>query len=111
MAAMIENVGPVRRTCLCHHAPRLARLTVGAVVAVFGAAYRLSPAETEILHLAAHGLATKEIAAIRECSPKTVEALWSRVYGKTRLPSQREVMAGILQHAVESVIALHPSIG
>ena len=72
---------------------------VSALTLAFCQRHRLSPAETEVVMMAAHGLVTKEIASVREQSAKTVEEYWTRVYAKTRLRTQRDVLIELLRAA------------
>jgi DNA-binding CsgD family transcriptional regulator len=77
-----------------------ASLTIESVVLAYSRRFHLSPAETSVVHLAAHGLSSKQIADARRSSAKTVETLWSRIYRKVKLPSQRDVLSALLREAV-----------
>jgi DNA-binding CsgD family transcriptional regulator len=90
--------------CACLTAkPGVARpptCRVGDLVQRFSSERALSPAEQHVLVLAAHGLTTKEIATVRQQSAKTVDQYWYRIYCKTGLGSQRDLLARLLDLAM-----------
>ena len=96
--------------CLCVIAgqPRRPDCAVGRLVERFAEARALSPAEEHVLTLAAHGLTTKEIATTRGQSPKTVDQYWYRIYCKTGLRSQRDLLAHLIDLALAAPIRRAP---
>lgn len=64
-------------------------------VSAFALRHRLTTAETQILVLLSQGLAAKEIAARRHCSPHTVRAQLAAIMAKTGVHSQRQLLAGL----------------
>ena len=89
----------LRRSCPAFEPTPTNSCAIRSVVSVFAGLHRLSPSETQILHHGAHGLCSKEIATVRDCSGKTVEALWARICRKSGHASQRQVLAALLYEA------------
>lgn len=65
----------------------------------FCIAFRLSKRESQVVSLAAIGLASKQIAERIGCSPTTVDVYWTRLYRKTQCRSHIEVLAALLRIA------------
>lgn len=68
----------------------------------FARGHKLSPRETCLLHLAIQGMNNDEAASALNCARATVSTYWNRIFIKTRLRSQRDVVAGILRAMVRS---------
>jgi len=64
---------------------------------------RLTERERQVLHLAAEGLSSKEIAARLFISPRTVEIHRARVLRKLGLSSQTELVLFAIGHGIISV--------
>ena len=60
----------------------------------------LSARERSVLRLGMSGLRTKAIAAILVCSESTVLTHWQRIFHKTGLRSQCELLARLLEIAL-----------
>jgi DNA-binding NarL/FixJ family response regulator len=56
----------------------------------------LSPRERDVIRAAAEGMVNKEIAYQLGCMPGTIATYWRRIYRKTGLTSQREVLAALI---------------
>ncbi len=65
-------------------------------LAEFARAHRLSPRETSLLRLALSGLNNDEAAATLHCSRATVSTFWNRIFKKTGVRGQRDVMILLL---------------
>jgi DNA-binding CsgD family transcriptional regulator len=73
---------------------------LAAMVGQFADEHGLSGGERETVRLAAEGLVSKEIAERRQQSVKTVDSYWARIYIKTGLGSQREILSALLRRAL-----------
>jgi DNA-binding CsgD family transcriptional regulator len=72
---------------------------VKSLVQDFALQYKLSSREMEVLVLAARGMISKEMAALLNLSTKTIDSYWSRIYSKTGIRSQRELLSSLLVKA------------
>jgi DNA-binding NarL/FixJ family response regulator len=70
------------------------------ILALLVSEHRLSARESEVLELAAIGRVNKEIAAVLNCSPKTIDVYWSRLFAKLRIHSRAEALAIVLRRAL-----------
>ena len=73
----------------------------------FRSRHHLSTREAEIVRAAARGLCTKETAAEMDCSPKTIDELWRRVYRKIGCDSRLAVVAQLLASALDGAVPAH----
>lgn len=62
--------------------------------------YRLSPQETQLIRCAYDRLTTEQAAKVLGCRRATVSTYWNRIFRKTGVCSQRDVMV-LLLHSVE----------
>lgn len=62
-------------------------------VTQFAREYRLSPREASLLRLSMRGRNNDEIAATFGCSRATISTYWNRVFRKTGVSGQREILA------------------
>jgi len=69
------------------------------------AAWRLSPAETEVALFALKGCPIAEIAVLRGAAQGTVRAQLSQVYGKAGVGGQSGLMALFLDELIETPVA------
>jgi len=58
-----------------------------------------SQREREVVRGAAEGLVNKQIADRLGLRPGTIATYWRRIYKKTSLPSQRDVLAALIAHS------------
>jgi DNA-binding CsgD family transcriptional regulator len=65
-------------------------------VAAFSREHKLSPRETALLRLALSGLNNDEASQVLGCSRATVSSFWNRIFRKTGVSGQRDVV--ILLH-------------
>jgi DNA-binding CsgD family transcriptional regulator len=66
-------------------------------VSSFASLYRLSLRETAVLRHALAGLNNDEVADALGCSPRTVSSFWNRIFRKTNVSGQRDVIIRFLQ--------------
>ncbi len=59
--------------------------------------HSMSPRESQVLSLAAHGIQNKEIATELGCAPSTVISYWKRIFAKTKCRTRSEVLSMIIQ--------------
>ena len=64
--------------------------------------YKLSPKERQLLELAAAGYDNHEAARALACRRGTVTTYWHRIFKKTGLGSQREVLGHFTMHALRA---------
>jgi DNA-binding NarL/FixJ family response regulator len=69
-------------------------------VTAFAREHKLSPRETALLRLALSGLNNDEAAQVLGCSRATVSSFWNRIFRKTGVSGQRDVV--ILLHRKRS---------
>src|SRR5688572_24895777 len=69
-------------------------------VTEFSREHKLSPRETALLRLALSGLNNDEAAQVLGCSRATVSSFWNRIFRKTGVSGQRDVV--ILLHRMRS---------
>jgi DNA-binding NarL/FixJ family response regulator len=81
------------------------------LIARYVGKYRLSVRERAVLAFCARGLNRKEVASELGCSCGTIDTYWSRILRKTQTASQAEVLATLLDMALEhrQVVAAEPS--
>ncbi len=73
--------------------------------------YRLSPKERRLVELAAAGTDNNEAARLLDCKRGTVTTYWRRIFRKTGLGSQREVLGLFIGHALRASRALFDPAG
>lgn len=61
--------------------------------------YRLSPQETQLVRCAHERMTTEEAASVLGCRRATVSTYWNRIFRKTGVSSQRDVMV-LLLHSI-----------
>jgi DNA-binding NarL/FixJ family response regulator len=66
----------------------------------FAKRHKLSPTEARLLHLAVEGMNNDEAACALKCARATVSTYWNRIFIKTSLRSQRDVVSGVLRAVV-----------
>ena len=71
------------------------------LIARYVGTHRLSVRERSVLAFGARGLNRKEVASELGCSSGTVDTYWSRILRKTQTASQAEVLANLLDMALE----------
>ena len=69
------------------------------VVAVYSGVHGLSGQESRLLLSAVQGTADKRIASDWGCSRATVSTYWKRIFAKTGMRPQREVLAHLVRFA------------
>jgi DNA-binding CsgD family transcriptional regulator len=69
----------------------------------FAVANRLSRREAQLLELAVAGLNNKEAAAALGCQRPTVSTYWNRIFSKTGVRTQRDIMASIIRRNPEAL--------
>jgi DNA-binding NarL/FixJ family response regulator len=69
---------------------------LATAVVYFSQARGLSNREHEILHLAAHGLADKQIATRLGLAYTTIKCYWKRIYQKLAVPNRQFVLAALM---------------
>jgi DNA-binding NarL/FixJ family response regulator len=83
-------------------------LSRGDDVAEFSMRYELSPREAAVLRLAIAGLNNDEAAAELDCSRATVASFWNRIFKKTGVRGQRDVIVLLLQTSRTSRSGVFP---
>jgi DNA-binding CsgD family transcriptional regulator len=68
----------------------------------FALQYKLSPRETALLRCALACMNNDEAAAALSCSRNTVSTFWNRIFRKTGVSGQRDVIVLLLQWANEN---------
>ena len=68
----------------------------------FALEYKFSPRETALLRCALAGMNNDEAAAALSCSRNTVSTFWNRIFRKTGVSGQRDVIVLLLQRAHEN---------
>jgi DNA-binding CsgD family transcriptional regulator len=76
------------------------------VVAVYSGVHGLSGQESRLLLDAVQGTADKLIASDWGCSRATVSTYWKRIFAKTGMRPQREVLAHLVRFAGTMVPSL-----
>ena len=66
--------------------------------------YGLSGRESEVLLFAAAGMHTKAVAEAMNCSPKTVEEYWQRIFRRFRKRSRSAVIAELTACALRGEV-------
>jgi DNA-binding CsgD family transcriptional regulator len=77
-------------------------------VLLYGERYFLSPREIDVLGYAVEGAQDKHIAERHSCSRSTVSTYWRRIFIKTGVRPQREVLAHLLRFACTLAVAPQP---
>lgn len=70
-------------------------------VVEFARNYRLSPRETDLLRCAVGGMNNDEAASALGCSRGTVSTFWHRIFKKTRVSGQRDVIILLMRATQE----------
>jgi DNA-binding CsgD family transcriptional regulator len=78
------------------------------LIEIFGARHRLSRREQQVLALGARGLLLKEAAHELECSRRTVEEYWQRIFAKVSMRTKGEILARLLRLATTELAAADP---
>lgn len=73
----------------------------GPAIARFGKEHGLAIRELLVLQEAVEGLGDKEIASALRLAPGTLSTYWTRIFNRTGLRSQREVLAAMVRLAAE----------
>ncbi|HET9956325.1 MAG TPA: helix-turn-helix transcriptional regulator [Polyangiaceae bacterium] len=74
----------------------------------FSRKYRLSPRETELLRLALLGKNNDEAAAELNCGRGTVSTFWNRIFKKTKVSGQRDVIVLLLRSSQGDTLLEEP---
>lgn len=67
----------------------------------FVAAHGLSPQEARLLGCALHAMNNDEAAEVLGCQRSTVSSYWNRIFKKTNVRGQRDVLILLLHHLTE----------
>ena len=76
---------------------------LATAIASFAAECKLSPKEGELLRLAIEGLNNDEAADALGCRRTTVSSYWARIFSKTGVRCQRDVVATFVRFRTRSV--------
>lgn len=69
-------------------------------VTVLSVSWKLSSREREVLSHCGEGQRNKQIAAVMNCSTKTVETYWRRIFIKSGYSTKEEILAALLRIAI-----------
>lgn len=67
----------------------------------YAVSFRLSPQEERLLECAVYGMPDKCAAATLDCSRHTVGTYWQRIFAKTGMRPQRQVLAHLFRFGFE----------